>query len=49
MIKMDEVVAEDSASYTLIAILDKNMTKDEKHPNHVVDPRGYSSPTCKTY
>lgn len=33
-----EVVAEDTASYTLIAILDKKMTTDPKKPMHVKDP-----------
>ncbi|XJZ28404.1 penicillin-binding protein [Bacillota bacterium Lsc_1132] len=33
-----EVVAEDTASYTLIAILDKKMTLNPKNPKHVVDP-----------
>lgn len=33
-----EVIAEDSASYTLIAILDEKVTSDPKHPNHVADP-----------
>jgi penicillin-binding protein 2B len=33
-----EVVAEDTTSYTLIAILDKKMTTDPKKPKHVVNP-----------
>ena len=33
-----EVVAEDTASYTLVAILDKKMTTDPKKPMHVKDP-----------
>ncbi len=33
-----EVLAEDRTSYSLIAILDKSMTTDEKKPKHVVDP-----------
>ncbi|MFD0825237.1 penicillin-binding protein [Neobacillus sp. M.A.Huq-85] len=33
-----EVVAEDTASYTLLAILSKKMTTDPKHPMHVKDP-----------
>ncbi len=33
-----EVIAEDSASYTLIAVLDKKVTLDPKRPRHVVDP-----------
>ncbi|MEH6944829.1 penicillin-binding protein [Bacillus sp. JJ722] len=32
------VLAEDTSSYTLIAILDSNMTIDEDNPQHVVDP-----------
>lgn len=32
------VLAEDTSSYTLIAILDSNMTVDEDNPKHVVDP-----------
>lgn len=32
------VIAEDSSSYTLIAILSKKMTVDPKHPQNVVDP-----------
>ncbi|KQL54724.1 penicillin-binding protein [Heyndrickxia shackletonii] len=34
-----EIIAEDTASYTLGAILDKKMTTDPKHPHHVVDPQ----------
>src|SRR4051812_47490677 len=34
-----EVVAEDTASYTLQAILSKTMTTDPKNPHHVVDPQ----------
>ena len=30
-----EVIAEDRSSYSLIAILDKKMTTDPDHPNHV--------------
>ncbi len=32
-------IAEDTASYKLIAILDKKMTTNPKKPKHVVDPR----------
>ncbi|MFS0782401.1 penicillin-binding protein [Bacillus sp. 1P06AnD] len=32
------VIAEDTSSYKLVAILSKKMTVDEKHPQHVVDP-----------
>jgi penicillin-binding protein 2B len=33
-----EVIAEDTVSYTLIAILDPKVTTDMEHPRHVVDP-----------
>ncbi|MEO2074947.1 MAG: penicillin-binding protein [Bacillus sp. (in: firmicutes)] len=33
-----EVIAEDTAAYTLIAILDKKMTTNPKKPQHVKDP-----------
>lgn len=33
-----EVVAEDTTAYTLVAILDESMTRNEKNPRHVVDP-----------
>lgn len=33
------VIAEDTSSYTLIAILDKKMTTNPKKPNHVTDPQ----------
>jgi penicillin-binding protein 2B len=33
-----EVVAKDTTSYTVVAILDKRMTTDPDKPNHVVDP-----------
>ncbi|MFJ7728929.1 penicillin-binding protein [Neobacillus sp. NPDC097160] len=33
-----ELVAEDTAAYTLIAILDKKMTTNSKKPKHVKDP-----------
>ncbi|MDQ0217179.1 penicillin-binding protein [Peribacillus cavernae] len=33
-----EVIAEDTSSYTLLAVLDKKMTTDPKHPKHVKDP-----------
>lgn len=33
-----EVVAKDTTSYTLVAILDKKMTTNPKKPKHVVDP-----------
>lgn len=34
-----DVIAEDTASYSLIAILDKKMTTDPKKPQHVVHPQ----------
>ncbi|MBS4207719.1 penicillin-binding protein [Bacillus sp. FJAT-50079] len=34
-----EPIAEDSSSYTLVAILDENLTTDPEHPRHVVDPQ----------
>ncbi len=33
----EEVVAKDTTSYTVVAILDKKMTTDPNKPNHVVD------------
>jgi penicillin-binding protein 2B len=33
-----EVVAKDTTSYTIVAILDKEMTTDPDKPQHVVDP-----------
>ncbi|RHW36503.1 penicillin-binding protein [Neobacillus notoginsengisoli] len=33
-----EVIAEDTASYTLIAILDEKMTTDPENPKHIVNP-----------
>ncbi|MBM4764027.1 penicillin-binding protein [Bacillus sp. B15-48] len=38
-----EVIAEDTSAYTLVAILDENVTTNEKQPRHVVDPQ----PTAK--
>lgn len=32
------VLAEDTVTYTLVAVLDEKMTTDPDHPNHVVDP-----------
>lgn len=43
-----EVVAEDTASYTLVAILDKKMTLNPKNPKHVVDP-GYTAEKLAKY
>ncbi|KYD08145.1 penicillin-binding protein [Heyndrickxia sporothermodurans] len=34
-----KVIAEDTTSFRLQAILDKKMTIDPKHPNHVTDPQ----------
>lgn len=42
-----EIVAEDSNSYTLVAILDEKMTSDEDHPNHVVDPENTAKELAK--
>src|SRR5690606_24307309 len=33
-----EIIAEDSESYTLVAVLDEALTIDKKKPRHVVDP-----------
>jgi penicillin-binding protein 2B len=33
-----EIIAEDTASYSLVAILDKKMTTNSKKPQHVTDP-----------
>ncbi|WP_312469195.1 penicillin-binding protein [Neobacillus sp.] len=42
-----EVVAEDTTSYNLIAILDKKMTTNPKKPNHVVNPRKTATELAK--
>ncbi|MBO0994273.1 penicillin-binding protein [Bacillus sp. SD088] len=34
----EEIIAEDSESYTLVAVLDESLTEDKKNPRHVVDP-----------
>ncbi|RLQ95835.1 penicillin-binding protein [Falsibacillus albus] len=34
-----EVIAEDTDSFSLVAILDKKMTTDPDHPHNVVDPK----------
>lgn len=36
--KNGEVIAEEAAAYTLVAILDKTVTTDPEEPQHVVDP-----------
>ncbi|WP_462409182.1 penicillin-binding protein [Neobacillus sp. Marseille-QA0830] len=36
--KNGEVIAEDTSSYKLVAILDKKMTTDPKNPKHVTNP-----------
>jgi penicillin-binding protein 2B len=36
--RTEEVVAEDTTAYTLVAILDEKMTTNPKKPNHVTDP-----------
>ncbi|MGZ0085138.1 penicillin-binding protein [Caldibacillus thermoamylovorans] len=33
------ILAQDVPSYTLVAVLDPNMTTDPNHPHHVVDPK----------
>lgn len=38
MDRSGEVIAEDTASYTLVAILDEKMTTDSDNPKHVADP-----------
>lgn len=42
-----EVIAEDTTSYTLIAILDKKMTTNPKNPNHVTDPQKTANELAK--
>ena len=42
-----EIIAEDRSSYSLIAILDENMTTDPKKPNHVVDLEKTASQLAK--
>jgi len=42
-----EAIAEDTASYTLVAILDEKLTTDPKHPRHVVDPQMTASKLAK--
>jgi penicillin-binding protein 2B len=42
-----EVIAEDAASYTLVAILDKTMTTDPKEPKHVDDPESAAEALAK--
>lgn len=34
-----EVIAEDTESFTLVAVLDENLTTNENYPRHVVDPK----------
>ncbi|OAH53681.1 penicillin-binding protein [Domibacillus aminovorans] len=34
----NEVIAEDTSSFTIAAILDASVTTDQKEPNHVTDP-----------
>lgn len=34
----NEVIAEDTSSFTIAAILDESVTTDKKEPNHVTDP-----------
>lgn len=42
-----EVVAEDTSSYTLVAILDKSVTTNPKKPRHVADPERTASKLSK--
>ncbi|HEY2421467.1 MAG TPA: penicillin-binding protein, partial [Neobacillus sp.] len=42
-----EVIAEDTASFKLIAILDKKMTIDPKKPKHVVNPQNTAKELAK--
>ena len=42
-----EIIAEDRSSYSLIAILDEDMTTDPKKPNHVVDLEKTASQLAK--
>ncbi|MBP2240029.1 penicillin-binding protein 2B [Cytobacillus eiseniae] len=42
-----EVIATDTNSYKLIAILDEKMTTNEKYPRHVVDPNVTSTELAK--
>ncbi|MEK3887067.1 penicillin-binding protein [Bacillus sp. FSL K6-3431] len=42
-----KVIAEDTASYTLVAILDEKLTWDKKKPQHVVDPRKTATELAK--
>ncbi|WP_050614686.1 penicillin-binding protein [Bacillus testis] len=41
------VIAEDTSTYKLVAILSKKMTIDPKEPNHVVDPEETASKLAK--
>ncbi|WP_339163590.1 penicillin-binding protein [Siminovitchia sp. FSL W7-1587] len=45
--RQGEVIAEDSASYTLVAILNKKATTNPKRPNHVTDPEGTARELAK--
>ncbi|MDP4085416.1 MAG: penicillin-binding protein [Bacillota bacterium] len=42
-----DIVAEDAASYSLVAILDKKMTIDPKNPQNVVDPENTAKKLSK--
>ena len=42
-----EVVAEDTSSYTLVAILDESVTSNKKKPRHVADPEMTASKLSK--
>lgn len=45
--RQGQVIAEDSSSYTLVAILNETATTDPKHPNHVTDPEGTARELAK--
>ncbi|ALC91082.1 penicillin-binding protein [Bacillus sp. FJAT-18017] len=47
MDRSGEVVAEDTVSYNLVAILDKKMTTNPKKPRHVVDPEKTAATLAK--
>ncbi|RDU38481.1 penicillin-binding protein [Neobacillus piezotolerans] len=47
MDRSGEVIAEDTASYSLVAILDKKMTTNPENPKHVVDPEKTAATLAK--
>ncbi|AJD90908.1 penicillin-binding protein 2B [Jeotgalibacillus malaysiensis] len=38
-----EVIAEDTQTYKIVAVLDENLTTNEENPRHVLDPEGTAS------